>query len=120
MLKLCVFLVMVGQTGLFGFMLPPPPVRQTSCPTGFVAIGRGNWVAQGSFDTQNRTLYIAAGPWQVRESHVDKGDCANCQTFFPATCVADFQGSQTIQTDAGKIWVHVYSQTRWLPARGGR
>jgi len=120
MILLFWFILAIGQAGS-ECVLPPPPRKPVlaagTCPEGLSPIGNGRWVAQGGIDKEKHTAWFSAGPWPARDSQTNKaakgGNCAYCQTIFPITCVANYQGAQTIETEYGLLKVHVFAQAQW-------
>lgn len=120
MILLFWFILAVGQAEL-GCVIPPVPTKHVpapgTCPEGLSPIGNGRWVAQGVIDKGNHTAWFSAGPWPARDSQANKQakgeNCTHCQTIFPTTCVADYQGAHTIQTENGQVKVHVFTQAQW-------
>ena len=123
MILLFWFILAVGQVG-FGCgphpALPPalkPILAPGTCPEGLSPISNGRWVAQGVIDKEKHTVWFSAGPWPARDNPANKSakgeNCAHCQVIFPITCVAGYQGAQTIQTENGLLKVHVFAQAQW-------
>jgi hypothetical protein len=119
MILLFWFILAIGQADLGCGLHPalkPSPTPGT-CPEGLSPIGNGRWVAQGVIDKEKRSARFSAGPWPARDSQANtpaKGKvCAHCQVIFPLTCVADYQGTQTIETENGLLKVHVFTKAQW-------
>ncbi len=107
------FSLAVGQFFIYpGSGLPPPPKgNPDACPPGMAVVAAGIWVAEGKLNRQANSFAMRAGPWQTTGEQ-----CEVCPRTLPTTCVADYQGMETIRSASGPVKLHVFGQTHWLPA----
>jgi hypothetical protein len=91
----------------------PMPPGITTCTNNTNPAPAGQWLAQGSMESDGR-VFVLAGPPVKAPAPPLKGGAPH---RWPIACVANFVGTMPLYTASGSDTLFVYGQVTWLPVR---